>query len=119
MGCHSKINPMGFAFEGIDNLGRIRDTEKAYSTNGAVLGRHKVDTLVWIGIDPHASAKMIKGGVEVIEHMMSRNRLPASFANEMHRFYRLRAEIAADSCILQGVYSDLMVTPNKSLLDAF
>jgi Protein of unknown function (DUF1592)/Protein of unknown function (DUF1588) len=119
MACHSSINPLGFAFENVDNLGRIRSVEKTYASNGTVLGRHPVDTQVELVIGTGAAPTDLSNGVELIENLMAYNRLPACFATQMHRFYRLRERARGDDCVLQEVYSDLMINPNGSILDAF
>ncbi|MGE4133546.1 MAG: DUF1588 domain-containing protein [Bdellovibrionales bacterium] len=35
--CHSRINPLGFAFESFDSLGRVRTSEKVYDASGQTL----------------------------------------------------------------------------------
>ena len=119
MACHSNINPVGFVFQHIDNFGRYRSIEKSYAANGTVLGNHPIDASVAIKFSPTETEKSVSNGVEFISQLAERNRLPACFATQMHRFYRLRIESSADSCIQQEVYNDLAVDPNKSLLDAF
>lgn len=119
MGCHSTINPLGFAFENIDNLGRVRAVERTYASDGSVLGRHNVNTQVDMVLDAKAGPASLNDGVELIENLMTFNRLPACFATQMHSFYRLREKGKGDDCVLQDVYADLMINPNASVLSAF
>ena len=45
LGCHSQINPFGFAFEGYDSLGRKRTQESIFNTStGQLLGKVSVNT---------------------------------------------------------------------------
>ncbi len=49
-GCHVLLNPIGFALEGFDSLGRARDQERLFDANGALLASDPVDTTATVTI---------------------------------------------------------------------
>ncbi len=42
--CHSRINPLGYAFENFDTIGRLRSNELIYDLNEVEIGSLSVDT---------------------------------------------------------------------------
>lgn len=119
MACHSRINPVGFAFEGIDNIGRVRDQEKVYSNSGALLATHSIDTSVQMIFDYMEGARSASDGVQLMTLIAEKNQLPACFAKQMHRFYELRQETPEDSCVMKDVYAKLAIEQNAAIIDAF
>lgn len=113
MACHSSINPLGFALEGFDALGRPRKQEQVFSSTGSLLATHPIDSSVTI------DATSLGGAAEMIDKFSKDNRLPACFSNQMSRYYRLRPESAADSCALRDVYQSMVIDPNASVLEGF
>ncbi|MGE3683959.1 MAG: DUF1592 domain-containing protein [Bdellovibrionales bacterium] len=119
MGCHASINPMGFAFENLDNLGRPRSIEKAYSVTGAYLTEHPIDTAVSTAFTTNGQNHSMRDGVELIERMVEDNTLPGCFTRRAFTFYRVREAKMEDNCNLSQVYEDLAINPEASVLGAF
>ncbi|RYZ64363.1 MAG: DUF1588 domain-containing protein, partial [Proteobacteria bacterium] len=46
LGCHSQINPVGFSFEGFDQLGMPRSIETLYADSGQVKATYPLNTAV-------------------------------------------------------------------------
>ena len=93
-GCHSRINPAGYAFEQYDTLGRYRTTEK---------GNLTIDpsgTLAKPG-DVKAS---FKNGVELIKSLAKSNIFRQCFTLKMYDFYLGTRAKAAQSCEVAGLY---------------
>jgi hypothetical protein len=107
-GCHlSNINPLGFATENFDSLGRVREEQRLFSTNGQLLTSRPVDTAttpeVWLG-DKASS----KGAQDVTKLLVDSGKVEACFARQIVRFAQGRHEDeAVDGCALETVRSSL------------
>lgn len=121
MACHSKINPLGFALEGYDNLGRKRTQEKAYSTaTGLQIGTHAIDTAVMTPLIDSSTTSLV-GGRDLAEKLTEGDRAPSCFVKQVHRFYSFQNEAPEDSCQLSAAY-DKLKTPgysNAAILDVY
>ncbi len=120
MACHAKINPLGFALEAYDNLGRFRTAEKAFSTVGQLLATHPIDTNV---SEPliDSSTSNLSGGLDMVQKIVDGDRAPACFVKQAHRFYSFQNETAEDNCQLGAVF-DKLKTPgyvNAPILDVY
>ena len=101
-GCHAtRINPLGFAFEGFDALGRFRTEQRLFDAQGNLLGALPVDTRsvpeVYAG-DPRSAA----GPAELVQLMLESGKLEACLARNYFRFVFGRWEDEArDGCALE------------------
>ncbi len=107
-GCHaSLINPLGYAFEGFDALGRARAAQHLFDARGARLGALPVDTRSVPQItagDGRASA----GPADLARLMLESGKLEACFARNYFRFAFGRYEdLAHDGCALERLRSRL------------
>lgn len=116
MACHSQINPMGFALEGYDNLGRARTTDKIFDTNGNFIAEHpvRISGAVYLGRSP---ASQITSGPELVSGIAGGATGPACFTKQMHRFYKMQREVASDGCVLATGFSALQ-DPGGSIYSA-
>lgn len=118
MGCHASINPVGFAFEGFDSLGRVRPIEKSYSSAGEVLAEHPIDTA-----SPHlnlgARDIAVQDATGLVDAMMQENILPGCFVKQVSRFYRIQQESADDACLFGSVYDKAITKPGTPVLEVF
>jgi hypothetical protein len=107
-GCHTKvINPLGFATEDFDALGRFRTEQRLFDANGNEVGRKPVDThsvpLVADG-DTSASA----GPADLTRLIVQSGKANACFARNYFRFTYARWEdLAADGCTLESLRKEL------------
>lgn len=118
MGCHASINPVGFAFENFDTLGRVRMKETAFSTTNMKLAEHAIVTSsdgVRLGGDPLP----IRDGLDVIDGMSRQNQLAGCFVRQVSRFYRIQKETVDDACFLNEIYQKSMITTNTPVIDVF
>lgn len=103
MGCHSRINPTGFALEGFDPVGRPRTTEIVYNASHEQIGSHpvndQVDNLMFESGKtlPSRSPADFAGGLQTSPAAM------ACFGQQIFRFSRLQVEQEADSCLLSDL----------------
>ena len=124
-GCHpSIINPLGFATEGFDALGRFRTAQRLFDDAGNEIGTKAVDTTavpqVIIG-DP----RPISTPAELMSQIVESGEAEACLARQFFRFtYGRWEDLAADGCALEesrralvgdGKLPDLMTAALRSV----
>jgi hypothetical protein len=106
--CHGPvINPLGFATEGFDALGRFRTAQTLYDATGAVIGSKPVDTTsvpqVSAG-DPTASG----GPSDLMALIVASGKVEACLSRNFFRFTYARWEDdTADGCALEDARAAL------------
>ncbi|MDB4984861.1 MAG: hypothetical protein JWN04_39 [Myxococcaceae bacterium] len=106
--CHATlINPLGFATENYDALGRIRAAEVLYSAEGNAAGEQPVLTAstprVWSDDDTTST-----GAADVAELILHSGKAEACFARQYIRFaYGRTEDDQVDGCALESVRSAL------------
>jgi hypothetical protein len=101
--CHgSLLNPIGFAFEGFDGLGRARTDERLFSkTNGQEIGRAPIDTrsVPRIAAD---DARPSSGAADLVRLVVDSGKAGACFARSYFRFtYGRWEDLAGDGCAIE------------------
>ncbi|MGE3673010.1 MAG: DUF1592 domain-containing protein [Polyangiaceae bacterium] len=107
--CHAKaINPLGFATENFDALGRPRDVEKMIDlVTGEVYGEAPVDTEVVARVTPD-DPRIARDGIELQELMLESGKVQACFARAYFRFTFGRTEqVSKDACVLDVMHQPL------------
>jgi len=99
-GCHSTvINPLGFATESFDSLGRFRTAQKLFDEKGALVSEKPVDThsvpRVKDGDDRPST-----GAADVGRYLLESGKVQRCFARQWFRFTFARAENGRDGCVL-------------------
>ena len=107
-GCHATlINPLGYATENFDALGRSRSEQVLFDTEGKVTGRKPIETEAIprvIGTDDTPA----RDGLELSALIVDSGRAQACFARHWVRFTFARPEdVMADGCMLQELTEDL------------
>jgi hypothetical protein len=103
-GCHAPIiNPLGFATEGFDALGRSREEQTFYDETGLVTGKAPVDTKSVPHIDA-ADESPSNGPADVVALILASDKPRACFARQYfrHTFGRME-DLDADACALAAV----------------
>lgn len=106
--CHDTlINPLGFATENYDALGRIRSKEVLYSVEGKELGAKAVSThsvpRIW-----QNDSQTSKGAADLTALILDSGKAEACFARQYIRFaYGRREDDEVDGCALEAVRSSL------------
>lgn len=114
MSCHSQINPLGFAFEGFDSIGRPRTMEEIFDSKGVKIGQAPVNTKSvgnLVGQEISISSE-----VDVINAIAESQRGPACFTTHWYRFANGKAETMDDNCMLNAMAKTLS-SPNKTIQD--
>ncbi len=115
--CHSeRINPLGFATEDFDAIGRYRDFERVMNPAGLVVIDQPVDAFV-SNLDVDGTPTIVDGGAELSTAIASSPKLDACFARQVFRFgYGRIEDLQLDGCLL----NTLAQTSNQSsLIDVF
>lgn len=109
--CHTtQINPLGFATENFDALGRPRTEEKLIDLlTGEVKGKKPVNTVVTPQIDLADTTTTARDGIELQDEMLESGKLQSCFARLYFRFTFGRAEdVSKDGCALADLHGRLV-----------
>lgn len=107
-GCHKVyINPLGFATEGYDSLGRRRQEQTLFNEAGEIVGSKPIDTssvprIYFDDLTPST-------GVQDLSEMLAQSQeVHKCFARNYARFTMGRAEdLSADGCLLESLRQQL------------
>ena len=116
-GCHATlINPLGFATEDFDALGRHRSEQTLFDPQGNAVGSLAVDTHSVPRITPgdeHAS----EGAADLVKMMVDSGKLQSCLARNYFRFTFGRWEDeSADACVLERLRAKLTQTDSIAVL---
>lgn len=104
--CHSRINPVGFALEELDSLGRFRFEENHFDGD-EIVATYPVDAQV-DGLVIDNSPVAIDGATELIEAIAQSSKVASCFARKYFRFANFRVERDnADECQMTRMYLSL------------
>lgn len=101
-GCHQTfINPLGFALEGFDGLGRLRTEQRLFDDAGNEIGQKPIDTRsipqVVLGDDTPST-----GPADLVRAIAQSGKVEACLARQYFRFTFGRWEqVASDGCTLE------------------
>ncbi len=101
--CHAQFNPIGFALETYDSLGRFRDEEHVFDADGKQIGTLPVDASVVPRIDPGDNTS-VKSAVEMNARIVKSDRPEACFAKQYFEYtFRRRGNIQQDACAMESI----------------
>ncbi|MEM7605817.1 MAG: DUF1588 domain-containing protein [Myxococcota bacterium] len=109
--CHDSINPTGFAFEGFDTLGRVRDVQEVYDASGALIATHGVDTTGSVLID--GALRPVDGIEGLAQALAESTQAQRCFTTRMVELTRQRPSTPADGCVLRDL--DALVAEGASV----
>ncbi|MFO0558849.1 MAG: DUF1592 domain-containing protein [Polyangiales bacterium] len=101
-GCHTTlINPLGFASENFDALGRVRAQQTFYNSMGMPTGMAPIDTRS-VPLVSTSDPRPSQDAVDLSRMLVESNRMQACFARQYfrHTFGRLET-LGRDDCALQ------------------
>lgn len=114
--CHSRINPLAFALEDFDALGRHRALERVF-VDGELVAEHPLDTAVELELD--GATVSVDSGAALAHAIANSEVGHACFAERVFEHTRIRRPAsAADHCLNRRV-TRAMLDDGASLLDAF
>jgi hypothetical protein len=104
-GCHTTvINPLGFATENFDALGRVRTEQTLFDEDtGEAVGTAEIDTTSVPAVDDGDDAEST-GAHDLLDLIVESEKPSACFARQYFRFTFGRIEdLDKDACVLAGV----------------
>jgi hypothetical protein len=112
-GCHaSLINPMGFATENFDALGRLRSEQRLFAADGTPAGSVPIETRSVprvLGDDASEAA----GAAELMQLIVQSEKAPACLARQYFRFsYGRFEDVRQDGCALERLRGALTDSEN-------
>lgn len=110
-GCHATlINPLGFAFEGFDALGRVRSEQRFFDAAGGLIGAQQVDTRTIPRVTP-ADDRSSSGPADLARFILDSGKAEACMARQYFRFAAGRWEDPTrDGCTLERLRSRLVAS---------
>ncbi len=118
MGCHSTINPTGFAFENFDSFGRLRDQEMIFDSenSNSFVRTLPVDTNTVIPMGGGTEVP-VSDAYDLITSMVETGEGAACMSRNLYRYVFEKQEERVDDCELQRVYEGVN-NPDQPLLEA-
>ena len=107
--CHATfINPLGFAFEGFDALGRVRAHQRLFAEDGTEVGELAIDTMSVPRVDAE-DERTSTGPADLVRLLLNSGKLEACLARNYFRFTFGRFEdLDADGCALEQLRARLV-----------
>jgi hypothetical protein len=104
-GCHTNyINPLGFATESFDGLGRFRTQQNLYTTTGAVAAQLPINTEVTPYVMLEDSTTTAAGAADVMNLINTSQKAGACLARNYFRYTFARFEdLTLDACTLESM----------------
>lgn len=114
-GCHTQMNPFGFAMESYDSLGRFRNTELIIEDDGNLLGEVPIDSVVQPNIS-YSDELTTSGPVELTEAIAESKKADACFVRNFYKFAkRSEEDLQQDACGMQSLYDSLQTGGIKEM----
>lgn len=106
--CHrTLINPLGFASENYDALGRLRKEQRLFDANGKEVARRPVDTASTPRV-ASSDARSARDVHDLLAYIVESGKAEQCFARQYVRFaYGRDEEPARDGCALESVRASL------------
>ncbi len=103
--CHTaRINPLGFALNGFDSLGRFRTQEQTFDQSSQFVSWAAVNTVSQPRIDDSASTTNSVSGVDFSSQLAQSGKLHACFVRDYFKYFVARNEdLSADGCFLESM----------------
>jgi hypothetical protein len=103
LGCHVTMNPLGYASEGFDALGRVRTHQQLFDSSGAPTVAPAVETRGVPHIELEDTGEYADIGA-ITKRIAESRRFDSCFARQYFRFAFRRAEnLTADACALKAL----------------
>lgn len=116
MSCHSMINPLGFALEDFDSLGRAQTVESVFSDDDLLVASHDVDPVAYFPEIESGATNALMGADDLALALTTSSKLQSCFATQLFRFQQLKHEEQEDDCGLNE-RENLLGQSNGSILD--
>jgi hypothetical protein len=116
IGCHGLVNPVGFTFEGYDQLGAVRSEERIVDDAGNVVATWPIDTRVEGLVLEVDAPTELPDSAALAAVMVESYQARACFAQRAFEYWQLRAWDERDECAL---FDAEVASHDGSLVDVF
>jgi hypothetical protein len=104
LGCHSLVNPVGFSFEGFDQMGRRRTEEPIFDSGGNVTRTWPIDTRVVQPMIEADGPSLIADSSQLADVLADSSKSRACLSRRLFEYYRQRStDDAKDGCTLNEI----------------
>ncbi len=117
MSCHTSINPVGFALEGYDQLGKKREIEKIFDQAGTVSSTRPLDLRVTNANIEITAPDTLTDAVDLNAAIGGGNKARACFTQMVFEHQRARPAAIEDQCALAEI--ERQASDAGTLLDTF
>lgn len=104
--CHGRINPLGYAFEGFDSLGRSRSVESVYDSSNMLIGQVPVSTQAETA-DLAVQSVRYSNSTELAAEIGRSDRAMLCFAKHLKSFESRRPANISDNCHMNEIVRSL------------
>lgn len=102
VGCHGRINKIGFTFEGFDQLGAKRSEETVFSDEGELGATWPIDTTAQGPQLEAGGPESLSDSAELALAMSGSSKARACISRRLFEYYHSSTvDLASDSCILR------------------
>ncbi len=117
--CHSRFNPLGYAFENFDTLGRVRQTERLFDSSGNFIVALPVNTAA-VSSEIRSQPVSFNDSTELSTSLGSSDRAKLCFVKHLKNFESRVRPTAADNCQMNSALTTLYgdETGPGSIVDA-
>ncbi len=116
MRCHSTINPVGFAFENFDSLGRLRSQEMMYDRSGTYAQSLPVHTSTQVPM-PGGGNVSVADAYDLVTQLAESPDVAACVSRNVYRYFYEKKETPDDDCQVQDGF-EVAKDPSLPLLNA-
>ncbi len=109
MGCHSAINPVGFAFESFDSLGRLRPREQIFDMGDNFYKYINIDSSTFL-MTPDNKRYPIQDAYDLATYVADSSEGNECFVRNVHRYLAENPESNSDGCHLNSAFNNLANT---------
>lgn len=121
VGCHSKVNPYGFAFEGFDSLGRKRTVESIFNTTtNQQLGSAQLNTVADVKINNSSGTTRVIDASDLVSGLATSDMAMMCLTKHLKTFDTRQAATSQDYCHMNESLNTLYGTSGNqgSVYDA-
>ncbi len=116
MRCHSTINPVGFAFENFDSLGRLRNQELMYDRSGTYVQSLPIHTSAQVPM-PDGGTVSVADAYDLVTQLADSPDIAACVSRNVYRYFYEKKETRDDDCQVQDGF-EIAKDPALPLLNA-
>jgi hypothetical protein len=109
--CHGRMNPLGYAFEHFDTLGRVRETERIFDSSGNFIVALPVNTAA-VSSEIRSQPVSFRDSTELSTAIGSSDKAKLCFVKHLKNFESRVNPTALDNCQMNNALGTLYGNEN-------